>query len=90
MADKYLYIPLDDTQNYPFCRLQLVVESLETQLNRPTNQNSLKFSKFKPIRKRNLNTLGTSVMNSSLSPVSIYISRELGTFDCKLHWSPKF
>ena len=28
----------DDTQNYPFCRLQLVVKSLETQLNQSNNQ----------------------------------------------------
>ena len=27
MADKLMYIPSDDTQNYPFCRLQLVVET---------------------------------------------------------------
>ena len=26
MADKLLCIPNDDTQNYPFCRLKLVVE----------------------------------------------------------------
>ena len=26
MGDKLMYIPNDDTQNYPFCRLQLVVE----------------------------------------------------------------
>ena len=29
MADKLMYIPnMDETQNYPFCRLQLVVERL--------------------------------------------------------------
>ena len=28
MADKLMYIPNDDTQNYPFCRLKLVVETL--------------------------------------------------------------
>ena len=27
MADKFMYIPNDDTQNYPFRRLQLVVET---------------------------------------------------------------
>ena len=26
LADKLMYIPNDDTQNNPFCRLQLVVE----------------------------------------------------------------
>ena len=27
MADKFMYIPNDETQNYPFCRLQLVVKT---------------------------------------------------------------
>ena len=27
MADKKMYIPNNDTQIYPFCRLQLVVET---------------------------------------------------------------
>ena len=27
MADKLIYIPNNDAQNYPFCRLQLVVET---------------------------------------------------------------
>ena len=27
MADKMMYIPKNDTQNYPFFRLQLVVET---------------------------------------------------------------
>ena len=29
MADKLVYIPNDDTQNFPFCRLKLVVEMFE-------------------------------------------------------------
>ena len=37
-----MYIPNNDTQNYPFCRLQLVVENLNTQLIEPTNQHSIK------------------------------------------------
>ena len=28
MVYKSMYIPYDDTQNYPFCRLQLVVETV--------------------------------------------------------------
>ncbi len=28
MADKFMYIPNDDAQNYPFCILQLAVETL--------------------------------------------------------------
>ena len=27
MADKFMYIPNDDAQNQPFCRLNLVVET---------------------------------------------------------------
>ena len=45
MADKLIYITNDDAQNYPSCRLQLVVESLDTQFNEPTNQNSRKVPK---------------------------------------------
>ena len=29
MSNKLIYIPNDNTQNYPFCRLQLVVESFK-------------------------------------------------------------
>ena len=29
MADKLMYIPNDDTQNYPFCRLKFVVEMFQ-------------------------------------------------------------
>ena len=29
MADKLMYIPNDNTQSYPFCRLQFVVETFE-------------------------------------------------------------
>ncbi len=41
MADKLMYIPNADIQNYPFCRLQLVIESLNTQLNVPTTKPKL-------------------------------------------------
>ena len=30
MADKLIYIPIDDTQNYPFYRLKLLVENFGT------------------------------------------------------------
>ena len=33
MADKLMYMHNDDTQNYPFCTLQL-----DTKLNEPTNK----------------------------------------------------
>ena len=57
-----MYILNDNTQNYPFCRLKLVVETFE-QLNELTNQNSLKFPKLlrQRIRKRYIKTFGTSV-----------------------------
>ena len=32
MADKLMYIPNDDTQNYTFCKLQI-----DTQLKEPEN-----------------------------------------------------
>ena len=38
MADKLMYIPNDESQNYPFIRLQLVGETFDAQLNEPTNQ----------------------------------------------------
>ena len=63
MADKLLYIPDNDTQNYPFCRLKLVVETLKPPINEvpkvvePTN--------------KNYKTLGASVINSPLSPLSL-------------------
>ena len=40
-VDKLMYISNDDTQNYPLCKLQLFVKNLDTQLNEPTNQNTL-------------------------------------------------
>ena len=40
---KLMYIPDDDTQNYLFCKLQLDFETFE--LNKPTNQNSIKVPK---------------------------------------------
>ena len=53
MADKLMYIPKDDTTNYPFCILQVVVETFG--LNEPTNQNSIKVPKVvKATNKRTL------------------------------------
>ena len=37
MADKLMLIPNDDTQNYAFCRSQLIIEMFR-QLNEETNQ----------------------------------------------------
>ena len=33
MSEKFMFIPNDDTQNYPFSRLQLVVDCLDIQHN---------------------------------------------------------
>ena len=41
MANTLMSIPNDDSQNCPFCSLQLV----DTQLNEQTNQNLLKVPK---------------------------------------------
>ena len=50
MAYKLMYIPNDDTQNYPFCRF---LKQLDTQLNEPINQNSIKAPKVvKPKNKK--------------------------------------
>ena len=45
MVDKLIYIPNDDTQNYPFCRLKLLVETFKHSSLR-TNQS--KFTKIPP------------------------------------------
>ena len=52
-----MYNPNNDTQNSLFCRLQLLVEmfGLDTQLNKSTDQNSLKVTKVvKPTNKKML------------------------------------
>ena len=45
MADKLIHIPNDDTQNYYFVDYNKWLKRLDTQLNEPTNQNSLKVAK---------------------------------------------
>ena len=42
MADNLMYIPNDDTQNYPSCRLQLVDETLGHSSNEQTTKNEIK------------------------------------------------
>ena len=76
MADKLMYIPNDKTQNYPYCRLHLVVETIWT-INEPTTQNSLKVQKVvKPtirIRKRYHMALGISVIKRPISLMIIIV-----------------
>ena len=43
MADKLMYIPNDAIQNHTFFWLQILVE--ETELNKPTNKNSMQVPK---------------------------------------------
>ena len=52
MADKLMLIPIDDTQNNRFCRLK----RLNTQLNKPINQNLLRSPKLlsQPANKKTL------------------------------------
>ena len=57
MADKLIYLSNDDTQNYPFFRLQLVVKTIG-HLTQWINQSKLL---VRLIRKRYYKTLGTSV-----------------------------
>ena len=35
MADKLMYIPNDEKQNYPFSRLKLMIEMFEHSINQP-------------------------------------------------------
>ena len=66
MADRLMFIPNDDTQNNTVCRLHLVVETFR-------HSNSRKVPKVAKPRKRKpyYNTLGTSVINSPMSPPSL-------------------
>ena len=55
MTDKLLYIPNDDMQNCPFYRLQLMIETFDTQLNELTNKNLMKVPKVvKPTNEKTL------------------------------------
>ena len=55
MADQLMYIPNNETKNYPFCRLNWWLKRLNTQLIKPTNPNSAKFPKV--VNKTNKKTL---------------------------------
>ena len=55
MDDKFINIPNDNKQDYPFCRLKLLLEMLDTTC-------------FEEIF---FKTLGTSVINIPMSPLSL-------------------
>ena len=38
MAIQFVFIPNDETQNYPICRLQLKVETFDTQHHKSNNK----------------------------------------------------
>ena len=74
MADKLMYIPIDDSKNFPFSKLQLVVKMFEhstERINKSKFNKSPRFFLSQRLRKHYYNTLGTSVINSSLSPNSL-------------------
>ena len=73
MTDKLMLTSNDVTQNYSFCRLQLV----NTQLNESINQNLIKVPKVQRIRKRYHKTFVTSVMNSPIFPPSLPYSADM-------------
>ena len=88
MADKLMYIANDDTQNYPLCRLQLVVETFGHSDKEPTNQNLIKVPRLlgKQIRKRYNKTLETRVIDSLMSTPSQYSN----TISCTVKTSYPF
>ena len=54
MVNKFMSIPNDNTQNNPFCKLQLVVETF-VHLTLETNQSKLKVPKVvEPMNKKTL------------------------------------
>ena len=65
MDNKFLDITNDDKQNYLFCSSKLLTEKFGT------NWNQSNFNKFTLIRSRCYKTLGTSVINSPMSTISL-------------------
>ncbi len=70
------YIPNDDTQNYPFCRLQYVVETFGHSTKWTNQSNSMKVPKVvEPTnKKRYYKFFGTCVINSPMSPPSLWLN----------------
>ena len=61
MADRLMYIPNDDTQIFPFWRLQLVVEIFGHTTQKPANQISIEVLKVVTNKKTLLKIFGISV-----------------------------
>ena len=79
MADKLMYIPNVNTESCASLDDYLCLKRFETHFNALTNKNSLKSPKLlrQRIRKRYFKNLGTSVINSQMSPPSLYITVEV-------------
>ena len=81
MADRFMYITNNDTQNYLFCRLQLVLEKFGLDyLKHNLSPKSCEANEQEIV------ILGTIVMNSSMSPPSLpicIVAALLKTKDCK-------
>ena len=72
MDEKFKHILNDDSQNNPFCRLQLVVEILRHSLIKIQEKSSKLL-----IRKRYYKTLGTSVINNAMSSPSLGVMNQI-------------
>ena len=74
MADKFIYIPNDDTQNYPFCTLKLVFETFD--LIKQANQNSIKVLKVLSQRRKKLlqNFEDSCTGQPIITPLSLLIT----------------
>ena len=73
MADKLMYIPNEDTQIIHCVDYNQWLKRLDTQLNEPIYQSSIKVHKVVKltIKKYYYTTLGTSVINSPMFPPSL-------------------
>ena len=63
--------------------IPMMIHKITPAINQLTNQNSLK-SPTKRIRKRYHETMGTSVINSLLSPLSLWIFKDLNQVKASL------
>ena len=71
MTDKFMYIPNDNTQIALSVEYYKWFKRLDTQVNEQTNQNSLKVPSKLKDKKRYYKSLGTHVMKSPMSPLSL-------------------
>ena len=69
MADIFMYSPNDEKQITIYLYYIFRLKRLDIYLNEPTNQNSPQLLS-RLIRKRYYKTLGTSLINSPMSPPS--------------------